>query len=251
MSRSINRRKKILKAIAKYWNNNPIELIKVILEIIIVFGFIPYLTYKQTGLLERQQTITETQMSIFKFEHKPRFQIEEYFAKEDSLGNCLTEDILIQNTGYPIDTKKVTIFSFFEISDENEIKTVLPVQFYYSIGSLTRNATGVLEAYTHTYNCKFYFELQNQLSEIPETYGWMLNRFHIIKIEWTDVLGENHTDFFTTYQFQPNQEMELSEAKKYITLHNSDFYINIQDPLDIKIIIDKVKDINYNKITHL
>lgn len=245
--------KKRFKPIIKYWKNNPIELIRIILEIIIVFGLITYFTYKQTNILnrqlelqERQQNIAEQQLSIFKFEHSPRFQIEEY-SQRDSLGVCKTEEIYVQNEGYPIDTKEITIYSFFEVRDENETKTIFPVQFYYSTGSITRNATGVLEAYTHSLNHDFYIKLMDELSSIPETYHWVLDKFHIIKIEWNDILGESHTDYFTTYQFQPNQKTQPSEANKYISLHNTGFYINIQEPLNINTIIDKVKDADYNK----
>ena len=87
----------------------------------------------------------------------------------------------------------------------------------------------------------------DELSSIPETYHWVLDKFHIIKIEWNDILGESHTDYFTTYQFQPNQKTQPSEANKYISLHNTGFYINIQEPLNINTIIDKVKDTDYNK----
>ncbi len=246
--------KKKFRPVVRYWEKSPIEFIRVILEIIIVFGFITYFTYRQTDianrqleLQERQQDILEQQTIIFQFEHKPRFQIEEY-DQNDSLGHCIRKDIYIQNDGYPIDTKEITIYSFFEISDEDGIKTIFPVRFYYATGTITRNATGVLEVYTGTKNYVFYIQLRDLLNSFVETYHWQLGQFHIVKIEWSDILGENHIDYFTTYQFQPNQKMSVSEANKYLILHDSDFFINIQEPLNIKTIIDKVKDIHYNKL---
>ena len=245
--------KKLFSYIAQSWKEKPIEFFRMILEIVIVFGLVPYLTYKQTDistrqleLQERQQNISEQQMAIFQFEHRPRFQIEEYSQKNSS-GDCMRDEIYIKNEGYSIDTKEITVYSFFEISNEEGIKTIFPVQFYYATGTVTRNATGVLEAYTSTNNHAFYTQLRDQLSSIAETYYWQLDQFHIVKIEWSDILGEDHVDFFTTQQFQPNQKMSISEANKYIALHNSDFYIDIQKPLDINAIIEKVKTIDYNK----
>ena len=260
MKRSTFRRfKSKIKRICRYWKDHwekdPLGLTKVILEICIVFGLITYFTYRQTKISERQlelqenqQKITEMQMAIFRFEHQPRFQIEESAIIKDSLDNYMTEDIYILNKGYPINTKDIEIFSFFGIKDENDVKTIFPVKFYYSVGSISRNDTGVLEAYTHAGNCKFYFALQNKLSTIAETYHWMLERFHIVRIEWTDVLGENHTSYFSTDQYQPNQELKPTKANELISLHDSGFHIDIQEPLSIESVINKVKDKNYNKL---
>lgn len=46
--------KKLFSSIVQSWKEKPIEFFRMILEIVIVFGLVPYLTYKQTDISTRQ-----------------------------------------------------------------------------------------------------------------------------------------------------------------------------------------------------
>ncbi len=247
--------KKIKKAISKYWKNDSIGLIRLTLELILVFGLITYFNYKQTDISirqlkiqERQQQILDKQTLIFDYEHKPKFQIVEYYEQKDSLHHCITEGIQIQNEGYPINAREIKIYSFFEIENIEKIKTIFPVKLYYRIGTVNRNSSDVLETLTGTWNCKDFYKFRDELHSFKISYHWSLKKFHIVRIQWMDVLGKNHISYFNTAIYQPNQEIDPKEALKLIKLHDQDFNIHMQDAINTELIIDKVQDPLYNKV---
>ncbi|BFP40320.1 hypothetical protein FGF1_11650 [Flavobacteriaceae bacterium GF1] len=247
--------KKIKKAIFKYWKNDSIGLIRLTLELILVFGLITYFNYKQTDISirqlriqERQQQILDKQILIFDYEHRPKFQIVEYYEQKDSLHHCITEGIQIQNEGYPIDAREIEIYSFFEIDNGENVKTIFPVKLYYRIGTINRNERDVLETLSGTWNCKDFFKFRDELHTYKVSYHWALKKFHVIRIKWKDVLKKEHISYYSTDVYQPNQEINSKEALKLIKLHDQDFKIHMQKPINTELIIDKVKNTGYNKV---
>jgi len=212
------------------------------LEIFISIGFISYLTYQQTKISKQQLAISRQQEQIIEFDHKvsvyehsARFNFVTTPEKEDSAGNCLTEALIIENRGYPIRDCDVEIYSFVEVqidslinSELKKINTeIIPVDLYYSIGSITDKEKGVLAAYSTTYNCKTYFEVQNELQKHVETYYWTMNRFNLVEIKYMNFLGENDTVYLCDNLTKADLEISSAKAKQLLKIYNGNKKISI------------------------
>jgi hypothetical protein len=144
----MRRIKSIFYLFVKWIKGIGISRPKVLLEIFISIGFVTYLTYQQTSISKQQLAITQQQQKIVDFdhrisvyEHSARFNFTTVLDQQDSLGNCLTEAIIIENRGYPIKDCSIEIYSFVEVqidsvigSELRKIKTIIfPIELYFRL----------------------------------------------------------------------------------------------------------------------
>lgn len=235
--------KKLYKRISK----EPLTFFKIVLEIVLVYILIAFFSYKQTEISERLLEIQEKETLIFEYEHSPKFKLIEFSSKKDSLNNCITEGIQIQNEGYEINNISIKIFSFFDVQIPEKSKTIFPVELYYRIGIGSQNSKGVLESYTGTWNCKNFYEFRNEFYKKSQTYSWDIKKYHIVQITWTDVLKKNHTDYFITNKLQPSQKISHKKALRLIKLHKYNYKINMQEKINVEEIIKHITNKTYNK----
>lgn len=208
---------------------------KLLLEIFISIGFVTYLTYQQTKISKQQLAISQQQQKIIDFdhrisvyEHSARFDFTTISEERDSIGNCLTEAIFIENRGYPIKDCNIEIYSFIEVQIDSvmgaELKkmrtVIIPIRSYFSVGALTDDEKGTLAAYTSTYNCKKYFEVQHELQRHPETYYWTMRKFHLVEIGYADFLNRRDTAFLSDYQHRADLGILRHEAEQLLRIYN-------------------------------
>lgn len=231
--------KRLRKHIKKLWKNDPLGLMRLFLEVTVVIGLGTFFMIRQTAISERLLEIEEKeqenvtlQNKIFEYEHSPRFQIVEYVSQKDSSGFCITKSIQIQNNGYAINEKKIEIFSYLQIKNESELETILPIKDYYTTGAITQEETGALEEYLRSHNCKNIASLIDGVRRNPEAYLWDFDVFHVVKIDWVDVLDQNHTYYFSTLKNQPYERLDLKEAKRLLELHKNSFMIDSYEKKD-------------------
>lgn len=217
---------------------------KVLLEIFISIGLVTYLTYQQTKISKQQLAISQQQQKIVDFDHKisvyehsARFNFTTVSDKQDSLGNCLTEAIVIENKGYPIKDCNIEIYSFVEVQIDSvigaelkKIKTVIiPIELYFAIGATTDDEKGVLAAYTHTYNCRKYFEVQHEFQKHIETYYWTMRKFHLVEIGYLDFLDKRDTAYLSDYQHRADLGILPDEAKQLLGVYKGSKRLSIYD----------------------
>lgn len=214
---------------------------KLLMEIFISIGFVTYLTYQQTKISKQQLAISQQQQKMVDFDH--RISVYEHSARfnfttiveQDSIGNCLTEDLVVENRGYPIKDCNIETFSFIEVQIDSvigtelrKIKTIIfPIELYFATGTITEDEKGILAAYTNSGNCRRYFEVQHEFQKHIETYYWTMKKFHLIEVSYLDFLNNRDTVYLCDYQSRADLTIPQGEANRLLRIYKEFYKLSI------------------------
>jgi|GEM_PF-3705081 len=219
---SINKiAKRYFIAIKRWYSANR----KLFWEIFLSTALITYFTYRQTNISEQQlqislqqQKIIEYQHVIDVYEHTPKFNFSIYCDKEDSTTRCLTETIAIENRGCPIKDFSTEVYSFIKVKTDS-IEKIFPIELYFSVGRMSYEEKGVLAAYTNTYNLKRLGEVQDETFKHVETYGWLIERFHLVEVNYRDYADKEHTVFLCNREDKLDLKISKEEAQQLLGIY--------------------------------
>lgn len=191
----------------------------------------------------QQNAIYEKQTEILKSQNQPTFEINIYQQGDTTDGMCDTEILEVRNIGARMRSCNTSTTVFFALSCQHAAKQdaiIAEVRDYFMNQEPNSNDYGVVEKCWYPKNYLFFCKgrdaaMQDSHDGISYTY----NRIFLTKIEYKDILGEDHVVYFV------NKNEVNEENYRYYFLASLEvfgerfFSLNDINYQELKTVLDK------------
>lgn len=177
------------------------------------------LVFRQNELISKQNELLEAQNKALRIENQPQFVLDKSYEFDEN--NVAAEDILtIKNiSGFyrelDVEVKTFILASYTSNEPPNIIDKRIAISAYYFASFISPEGIGKVRTMKGTgRNNERFFELQKSYRQLCRSQNGIgsLELLRFAKLEYTDIYGERHTNYYFINEVSNSTIIEFSEG---------------------------------------